>query len=89
MGLIERYWRITVDGYHDWTADESAANVARTNGYEVVGPYVLEPSTTRGAVEDARRLGAALRALLDKHGDECGVCVEAEQALPSTTTGEQ
>ena len=42
-----------------------------------------------GAVEDARRLAAALRALLDKHGDECGVCVEAEQALPSTTTGEQ
>ncbi len=37
----------------------------------------------RGAVSagDARRWQTALRAMLDKHGCECGVCVEAQQAL--------
>lgn len=40
----------------------------------------------RGAVsaDDARRWQTALRAMLDKHGCECGVCVEAQQALPSS-----
>ena len=39
--VAERYWRITVERYYDWTSNEGEAKTARTNGYEVVGPYVL------------------------------------------------
>jgi hypothetical protein len=43
-----------------------------------------------GAVADNERMRLALRALLDTHaGCECGVCVDAEQALPAHTTGGQ
>ena len=46
VSVPERYWRITVERYYDWTSNEGEAKTARTNGYEVVGPYVLTLEVT-------------------------------------------
>lgn len=91
MNLLARCWIIS--GPHGGPMvvyKEGDANYWREHSkLTVTGPYVLEAEQPEGAVEDARRLGEALRAVLDRHGCECGVCVEAEQAIPSTTTGGQ
>jgi hypothetical protein len=52
---VERWWRVKVEGYNDWTFAESEAEQARRNGYEVVGPFVLEttkPPDDRRDVSD-------------------------------------
>lgn len=56
MTVIERWWRVKVEGYNSWTFAESEAEQARRNGYEVIGPFVLEAEQPQGAVGTARVL---------------------------------
>jgi hypothetical protein len=62
---MERWWRVTVQGYPDWIANEGEAKTARRNGYEVVGPFVLEAERPSGAVEALREYG--------RHRSDCNV----------------
>jgi hypothetical protein len=56
---------------------------------DLIGLSSMWAKRAHAAEAEAKSLRAALRAVLDKHGDECGVCVDAEHAIPPASSGGQ